>query len=196
MAMLVAPTVVPGSIAARTQPILALDDAVELRPWAATDAGSVIAAFADIDIQRWHFRRVDSAVEAEAWIAATAEGWRSEAVATWAIAERQGDAVLGRVSLYFKDLRSGIGELSYWVLPGSRGRGLAGRAVIAVTEWAVADVGLHRIELLHSTQNPASCRVAERAGFAAEGVLRSALRHADGWHDMHLHSRVTPTSGE
>ena len=33
-------------------------------------------------------------------------------------------------------------------------------------------------------------RVAAKAGFTAEGTLRSALLHADGWHDMHLHARV------
>jgi RimJ/RimL family protein N-acetyltransferase len=32
--------------------------------------------------------------------------------------------------------------------------------------------------------------VAEKAGFAAEGVKRGAGWHADGWHDMHLHARL------
>ena len=56
--------------------------------------------------------------------------------------------------------------------------------------WAVDELGLHRLFLLHSTANPASCRVAARAGFALEGTLRSAMRHPDGWHDMHLHGLV------
>ncbi|MEW2435901.1 GNAT family protein [Streptomyces caniferus] len=38
--------------------------------------------------------------------------------------------------------------------------------------------------------NPASCRVATKAGFRLEGTMRSALLHADGWHDEHLHARV------
>ena len=40
------------------------------------------------------------------------------------------------------------------------------------------------------TANPGSCRVAVKAGFALEGTLRSAMRHPDGWHDMHLHGLV------
>jgi ribosomal-protein-alanine N-acetyltransferase len=56
--------------------------------------------------------------------------------------------------------------------------------------WAFGTLGLHRIEANHSTANPASCRVAERAGFAAEGVKRGEALHADGWHDMHLHARL------
>jgi RimJ/RimL family protein N-acetyltransferase len=32
-------------------------------------------------------------------------------------------------------------------------------------------IGLHRLELIHVTLNPASCRAATQAGFAAEGTL-------------------------
>jgi RimJ/RimL family protein N-acetyltransferase len=46
------------------------------------------------------------------------------------------------------------------------------------------------MEINHSTQNPASCRVAEGAGYLAEGVKRSEALHADGWHDMHQHARI------
>jgi RimJ/RimL family protein N-acetyltransferase len=59
-----------------------------------------------------------------------------------------------------------------------------------VARWAVDELGLHRLFLYHSTANPASCRVAAKAGFAFEGTLRSAMRHPDGWHDMHLHGLV------
>ena len=48
---------------------------------------------------------------------------------------------------------------------------------------------------MHSTANAASCRVAEKAGFAPEGVLRQSVRHLDGWHDMHLHARVATCVG-
>jgi RimJ/RimL family protein N-acetyltransferase len=52
-------------------------------------------------------------------------------------------------------------------------------------------LGLHRLELLHSVHNHASCHVAANAGFAIEGTLKGALEHPDGWHDMHLHARLT-----
>ena len=51
-------------------------------------------------------------------------------------------------------------------------------------------VGLHRIELHHATGNAASCRVADKAGYALEGTMRQRTLHADGWHDMHLHARL------
>jgi RimJ/RimL family protein N-acetyltransferase len=61
--------------------------------------------------------------------------------------------------------------------------------VDAATRWAF-DVGFRRLQLEHSTQNPASCRVAEKAGFAAEGTRFGAALHADGHHDMHTHARL------
>ncbi len=62
--------------------------------------------------------------------------------------------------------------------------------MFAVSRWAFDALDLHRIELCHSISNPASCRVAEKAGYRMEGLLRGSFRYADGWHDEHLHSRV------
>jgi RimJ/RimL family protein N-acetyltransferase len=59
-----------------------------------------------------------------------------------------------------------------------------------LTTWAFGELRLHRLELSHSTVNPASCRVAENAGYAMEGIKRGEALHADGWHDMHLHARL------
>jgi RimJ/RimL family protein N-acetyltransferase len=98
--------------------------------------------------------------------------------------------VLGRVALREIRLSDGVGECTYWVLPKARNQGVASAATAEVTRWALNELGLHRLFLLHSTANPASCRVAAKAGFALEGTLRGAMLHPDGWHDMHLHGRV------
>jgi RimJ/RimL family protein N-acetyltransferase len=64
-------------------------------------------------------------------------------------------------------------ELGYIVAPGARGRG-AGTAILrALTDWAFAELGALRIRLIIDPANPASLRVAERAGYVREGVLRS-----------------------
>ncbi|GAB3165667.1 hypothetical protein GCM10027059_23500 [Myceligenerans halotolerans] len=61
----------------------------------------------------------------------------------------------------------------------------------AAAGWAFAK-GFHRLDLDHATGNTASCRVAERAHFTAEGTRRSAALHEDGWLDMHVHARLAP----
>ena len=55
-------------------------------------------------------------------------------------------------------------ELGYTIAPEARGRGVATKALRQVTEWAFAELGLIRIELLISVENAASKKVAERCG--------------------------------
>ena len=96
----------------------------------------------------------------------------------------------GRVAFKQVDLEDGLAKVAYWVVPEARGRGVAPRALRTAAGWMLDVVGMHRLEVLHSTHNAASCRVAEKAGFTYEAVLRSHTLHFDGWHDMHLHALV------
>ncbi|MCU1396778.1 MAG: hypothetical protein JWM34_5206 [Ilumatobacteraceae bacterium] len=171
------------------QPSIDVDDELLLRPFGPDDVAVVLEAFADPDIQHWHFRRFDTEAEAAAWIESCADGWRAEQRATWAVVERDRQHVVGRVSVATV-LEDGYGEVAYWVLPRWRGRGFATRACVAATKWAHT-LGLHRIALEHSTRNEASRQVALRSGFIEEGVRRGANLHADGWHDMRLYAHLS-----
>jgi RimJ/RimL family protein N-acetyltransferase len=188
MTDLIAPVVQSGTLAEIPQPVLDVDDELLLRPWRADDAPTVVRAFSDPAIQHWHFRRYDTDDDARAWIAECDQQWRSEKCATWAIARRASGAVAGRVAMYVV-LKDGYGEVTYWILPEARRHGIATRAVRAATRWA-HDLGLHRVELQHSTRNTPSQGVARNAGFVSEGVRRGANLHEDGWHDMHLYSHL------
>lgn len=76
-------------------------------------------------------------------------------------------------------------------LPTARSRQVAARALTALTTWSFHQAGPQRIWLRHCTANPASRRVAQRAGLSAEGTDRGVVRHADGWHDTHPHNPAT-----
>nr|WP_296063900.1 GNAT family N-acetyltransferase [uncultured Actinoplanes sp.] len=190
MPILTDPALPPGSMAALAQPDIAAEGLL-LRPWRLSDRRPVLAGFADPDIQRWHVRSMDDD-EVDGWITSWAARWRAESAANWAIT-RDGE-VAGQIGLRRIDLVEGLAAVSYWVLPAARGERVASRALVALTGWSFDRLGLHRIEVSHSTANPASCRVAERGGFLAEGTKRSEARHADGWHDMHLHARIRTDS--
>jgi RimJ/RimL family protein N-acetyltransferase len=183
---LTAPVVEAGTLARLPQPILAAGG-FALRPWQPSDAEAVAVAYADRVIQRW-FARTMSEDEARVWIGSWPTRWVQESGAGWAVATEA--VLLGQISLRLIDLADGIAELSYWIAPAARGRGVASAALSTITAWAFEQLGLHRLELEHSTLNPASCRVADKAGYPAEGTKRSHALHADGWHDMHLHARV------
>lgn len=86
------------------------------------------------------------------------------------------------------------GRLSAQPPPVLTGDGLTVRPWIRsdapVIHAAYQDAAIHRLGLVHSTRNEASCKVALAAGFAPEGTLRGSGKHVDGWHDMHLHARL------
>ncbi|MEU8388356.1 GNAT family N-acetyltransferase [Micromonospora sp. NPDC048842] len=189
MPLLVAPALPAGSLAAQEQPHLPVRPGLALRPWRDDDAPAVRVAFDCPQIQRWHVRRIDGDDEARSWTAQWAGRWRDETAASWAIVDAD-DRPLGQVGLRGVLLVEASAQLSYWLLPAVRGRGVATEALLALTRWSFTRAGLHRLALEHSTVNAASCRVATRAGFTEEGMARGSVRHADGWHDMHLHARL------
>ncbi|MEU3505353.1 GNAT family N-acetyltransferase [Streptomyces hundungensis] len=184
------PVVSAGRMARQQQPSFVLPGGRELRPWRESDADVLVASALDPDIVRWNRVEQLSLEAARAKIAHWGQRWTEEQAAIWAISRRADDRAVGLIGLADFDLRGGSAEILYWLLPAGRGGGAALDATLRVSRWALDELGLHRIRITHSVSNPASCRVARRAGFALEGTMRSALLHADGWHDEHLHARV------
>lgn len=180
------PVVAPGTMRSHVQPDIH-GAGLTLRPWLPSDRSTVVAAYADPDIRQWHLRTMSNE-EATDWIAHWPGRWRAESGAGWAVLDA--GRVAGQISLRRLDLPEGEAEVSYWVLPSARGRRIAPRALTLLAGWSFRTLGLHRIELNHSTANRPSCRVAQHAGFLPEGTKRAQTRHADGWHDMHLHARL------
>ncbi|MFD7784090.1 GNAT family N-acetyltransferase [Streptomyces nojiriensis] len=184
------PHVVPaGRMARSEQPVLALPGGWELRPWHPDDADALCAAGQDRAVRLWNRLSVNSPEEARQRIERMHRRWRAELGAIWAIARPGGEA-LGLIGWNDVDLRGGSAEIVYWLLPAARGGGVAVEATRRVSRWALDDLGLHRLRLCHSVANPASCRVADKAGYSLEGTMRGALLHADGWHDQYLHALV------
>ena len=190
MPSLVVPTVPVGSLAARPQPTLTAGGGVLLRPWSLGDAQAVMDAYQDEAIQRWHVRRADSLAETREWIAGWQGGWAEETGAHWAVSDAGSGILLGRAALKHLKFSDGTADVAYWTVPAARGKGVCPRAVDAMASWALGEAGFHRLDLEHATGNTASCRVAEKTGFALEGVRRSAWLQADGRHDVHAHARL------
>lgn len=185
------PPVVPaGRMSGNAQPVLPLPGGLELRPWHVSDADAFLAAGRDPAIRQWNLLAVESPEVARERIGRMHERWAAETAGIWAIARPGGGAALGLIGLTDIDLAGGSGEIIYWLLPAARGAGAAVEATTRLARWSLDELGLHRLRLCHSVANPASCRIATKAGFPLEGTMRGALLHADGWHDQHLHARV------
>jgi len=80
-------------------------------------------------------------------------------------------------------------ELGYVLAPAARGRGIATEALGLLSGWAFAQ-GMHRLYLVISVENDASKRVAQRAGYQFEGVLRGVHVKQGRFEDVEYWSRL------
>jgi ribosomal-protein-alanine N-acetyltransferase len=190
MPSLVTPVVTPGRRSASAQPTLPAAGGLVLSRWEPADFPALLALYSDPAVQHYHGYRFDSEGEARQMIERWSAGWTAETSAHWKVTRGRGGDVVGRVGLLSITGWNGQAECLYSTMPAARGQGIAPLALAALCDWAFGPAGLHRIELRHSMANSASCRVAEKSGFPAEGIQRGAEPHDDGWHDLHLHARL------
>jgi RimJ/RimL family protein N-acetyltransferase len=125
--------------------------------------------------ERYEARRVDGTGEA------------------FAIAGDDG-AFLGLALAPAIDEESAEAELGYIVAAPARGRGVASEALELLTRWAFDERGVQRAYLIIDVGNPASKRVAERAGYRLEGVMRNTYLKQGRRADTELWSRL-PSDG-
>ncbi|GAA2792635.1 GNAT family protein [Kitasatospora sp. CM 4170] len=170
---------------------------IVLRPWGRRTevrggvVARLLAASVDPAIALWNPIRATDEAGAAAYLDRWETGWDSGNTAAFAVVDSTDSDLLGNVALRWTDRADGLAMIGYWLLPAARGRGVATRATRAVTSWGIATADTRRIEIAHAVGNAASCRVAERCGYPAEGTLRASHRFGDGeYHDEHLHARL------
>ncbi|MET9605020.1 GNAT family protein [Streptomyces sp. NPDC006512] len=147
-----------------------------LRPFAERDVPAVRAACDDPTTQRW-------LPLPSPYTEAHARWWCTEGAPAslaggdgiqFAAEDAQTGELVGCFGLKSTNWTELTCEIGYWTVPAARGRGFAPEAVGAVAAWALTSTPVRRITLLAATGNTASQRVALKAGFTREGVLRGA----------------------
>ena len=157
------------------------DEVVSLRPWTTADVPAIAAACADEAIATWLDQIPQPYTEDDArfYVAAAREGWRTGSELTFAIEDAATGDVLGSIGVRrLGGLDEGTAEIGYWVKREARGRGVATAALRLASRWALSEAGVERLQLRADTDNAPSLRVAERAGFVREGVLRACRFNA------------------
>jgi len=124
----------------------------------------------------------------ERWLGRYEDAWKDESLAGFAV--RADEELVGFAAFVQLNLEGRQGELGYVVAPSARGRGVATTAVELLTSWGFDALGLQRIELRIDPRNVGSERVAERAGFRREGVLRSVAFKEGLRSDVGIWSRL------
>jgi RimJ/RimL family protein N-acetyltransferase len=147
---------------------------VVLRPWTAEDAGAVFAACQDPEIQRG--TTVPSPytqADADQYVTEVAPAAWADGGAVFAVVEAASGRVAGSIGAH--GMHDGVAHVGYWTAAETRGRGLTSDALRTLTGWFLREGGAARVELVVDPANTASIRVAEAAGFTAEGVLRQRM---------------------
>lgn len=144
------------------------DGIVALRPWSQADVDEMVACLdGDEEISRWldQIPQPYTAADALAFLSRSGE-------TTFAVVDAERGGVLGGIGLTWNEAND-VAEIGYWARREARGRGVTTRALVLASVVAV-ERGAARVQLRADVENVASRRVAEKAGFTAEGVLREA----------------------
>jgi RimJ/RimL family protein N-acetyltransferase len=151
-----------------------------LRPWRFEDAPALTAACQDPEIGRWISVIPSPYTEEDSYsfIGQARENWDRGECYNFAIVDAESGDLAGSIAV--RMMRFNTGHVGYWIARESRGRGAATEALTALCGWAVETLDVKRLELLTDVDNEGSQRVAQKAGFQREGILRSALAHRDG----------------
>lgn len=175
-----------------------------LRPLQASDEPAVAVAMRDPEILRWNtgttIVRAPEVARAAMWLRVREEGWATRRAANFGVVDATTGALLGMVGIRDINYLPQQAIASYWTMPEARGRGVAPQSLDVVSRWAFGSpdtggLGLRRIWLDHAVVNPGSCRVAEKAGYRFEGVMRESFLTYEGERlDSHLHARLSTDS--
>jgi RimJ/RimL family protein N-acetyltransferase len=157
------------------------DEHVSLRPFRDDDVRAIADACRDPDMARFipHLPSPYAERDAAEYVRLTRSWERAGDRIALAVADPTSDDLLGSIDVRLAP----TGSIGYWIAPWARGRGVATRALILLSRWSIRVGGVERLELYTDVKNAASQRVAEKAGFRREGVLRAHLPFRDGRRD-------------
>ena len=156
------------------------DEVVLLRPFERGDVPAIVAACQDPEIPRW------TSVPSP-YTEADALGWLdSDVEESFAVVDPASGELFGSIGARF--LGDGVAEVGYWIAKEARGRGVAPRALGLLARRLFERGEVVRVQLRADVENEASQRVAEKAGFVREGVLRSSLELKGERRDIIMYS--------
>jgi RimJ/RimL family protein N-acetyltransferase len=162
---------------------------LDVREFGPDDAGLVSAALTAGQLEALPPGAPPQVADVADWLASGVHRMRENGVGVHLMMlDRASGAIFGGISLFHADWEVRSAEIGYGVRADQRGKGYATEALVALARWALTEGGIQRVWLTANTDNLASVRVAEKAGFVREGTMRRAGAEEDGLHDLALFS--------
>jgi RimJ/RimL family protein N-acetyltransferase len=165
---------------------------LDVRGLVADDAVDVSEIFGDRQTRRWLPFPIEAApVDGLSWCTEQARERRETGSGDhYAVVRREDERIVGLMWTRRSDWMAMSTEVAFAVSAHARGFGVAAEAVDALTIALILEHGFQRIELRLVPGNKASRRVAEKAGFVYEGLLRNAGMVHSGRVDLEMWSLV------
>ena len=85
-------------------------------------------------------------------------------------------------------MTSAVADIGYWLAKDALGRGVVTRSVEALVGYGFQGRKLDRITIRAEPENIRSCAVAERLGFAFEGINRHVAKWKGRWVDHRVYA--------
>ncbi|WP_369077269.1 GNAT family N-acetyltransferase [Paractinoplanes deccanensis] len=117
----------------------------------------------------------------------------------WAVVPRHQDEPIRYVGALWTARTAGRASIGYWTAPTARRTGHTSDAVTTTADWLLTDGGVARLEAYIEPWNVGSQRVASKAGFTREGLIRSFAPIGGERRDAYLYARIadgTSRTGE
>ncbi len=163
-----------------------------LRRFARDDASSLFNNWAnDMAVcryMRWapHKNKEESRDILDGWL----EAYSRKSFYQWAITLNDSKEPIGAIALTVVNENDLCGDVGYCIGKKYWGQGIVAEALNAVLNFAFTSVGFNRIEAYHSTNNPASGRVMQKAGMTFEGMAKQKYRSIMGFEDSNMYSII------
>jgi RimJ/RimL family protein N-acetyltransferase len=168
---------------------------VTLRPPTDGDLDAIYRACQDVETQRFTPVPVPYLeMHAAEFVDAAREGWRSNAVATFAICDAATGGFDGAIDVRFRPARSA--SVGYSIAPWARRRGFATEALQLVCHWTFTEHDVDRIDWEAVVGNWGSRRAAEAVGFQVAGQCGACIDlrgvRYDAWRAALLPTDLVP----
>lgn len=117
------------------------------------------------------------------------EKYQNKNYYNWLITLKSTKQIIGAIN-FNVNLRNDSVMFNYAIDNRFTKNGYMTEALIRIKEFAFNKIKVNRFEGGCAIKNLASKRVMEKCGLIQEGILRSYIKHSDGYHDMILFAKV------
>lgn len=160
-----------------------------LRPWSYDDVKALVKAANDQEVSktlRDSFPYPYKKEHAIDWIT-----FALEVIPTCHFAIVIDGAACGGIGLTLqRDVFRYSAEIGYWLSKEQWNKGIMSQAVVAVSDYALHELGMTRVFAGTFDNNIASGRILEKAGFKLEGRLSKAIFKYDRFYDQLMYGKV------